>query len=116
MYDENNIFAKILNSEIQCDKVYEDKDVLFFNDINPVAPHHVLIVPKKHISTLNDIDENDFNIIGKIHLAANKIASERGISESGFRTVFNCNKDAGQAVFHIHMHLVGGRKMNWPPG
>ena len=74
------------------------------------------LIDQLHISTLNDIDENDCNVIAKIHLAANKIASERGISESGFRTVFNCNKDAGQAVFHIHMHLVGGRKMNWPPG
>ena len=112
----NCLFCKIVKGEIHGDTVFESDAVLAFNDINPVAPHHVLIIPKKHISTLNDIDENDCNVIAKIHLAANKIASERGISESGFRTVFNCNKDAGQAVFHIHMHLVGGRKMNWPPG
>ena len=112
----NCLFCKIVNGEALGDIVFESDSVLAFNDINPVAPHHVLIIPKKHISTLNDIDKNDFNVMGKIHLIANKIASERGISESGFRTVFNCNKDAGQAVFHIHMHLIGGRKMNWPPG
>ena len=112
----NCLFCKIVNGEALGDIVFESDSVLAFNDINPVAPHHVLIIPKKHISTLNDIDEKDCNVIGRIHLTANKIASERGISESGFRTVFNCNKDAGQAVFHIHMHLVGGRKMNWPPG
>ncbi len=112
----NCLFCKIVNGEALGDIVFESDSVLAFNDINPVAPHHVLIIPKKHISTLNDIDEKDFNVMGKIHLIANKIASERGIAESGFRTVFNCNKDAGQAVFHIHMHLVGGRKLNWPPG
>ncbi|MBF89901.1 MAG: histidine triad nucleotide-binding protein [Candidatus Marinimicrobia bacterium] len=112
----NCLFCQIIKREIPSDIVFETNLVFAFNDINPVAPHHVLIIPKKHISTLNDIDENDFNIIGKIHLIANKIASDRGIAESGFRTVFNCNKNAGQAVDHIHLHLIGGRKMNWPPG
>ncbi|MCG8013774.1 MAG: histidine triad nucleotide-binding protein [Candidatus Thiodiazotropha weberae] len=96
--------------------VYEDDDVLAFRDINPQAPCHVLIIPKKHISTLNDLTEQDAELVGKLYLAAAKVAKQEGIDEAGYRTVMNCNEQAGQTVFHIHLHLLGGRRMNWPPG
>lgn len=96
--------------------VHKTDSVLAFNDINPQAPHHVLIIPRKHIATTNDITEGDREVLGEMHLLAKQIATERGIAESGYRTVFNCNSDAGQAVYHIHLHLLGGRKMSWPPG
>lgn len=110
------LFCKIINGEIPSQKVYEDEYVYAFNDISPTAPVHVLIIPKKHISTINDIEEDDSELIGKIYLAAKKIAKEKGISEEGFRIVTNCNKNAGQTVFHIHYHLLGGREFNWPAG
>ena len=110
------LFCKIINGEIPSEKVYEDDYVYAFNDISPTAPVHVLIVPKKHISTLNDIEENDAELIGRIYLAAKKIAKEKGIAEDGYRVVTNCNKMAGQTVFHIHFHLIGGRELGWPAG
>lgn len=110
------LFCKIVDKEIPSDIVYDSDSVLAFNDISPQAPHHVLIIPKKHIPTLNDISINDRDVVGELHLVAKQVADERGISGSGYRTVFNCNSDAGQAVFHIHLHLLGGRKMSWPPG
>lgn len=110
------LFCKIVHEEITSDVIYETDSVLAFRDINPQAPHHALIIPKKHISTLNDLEAEDANLMGKIFLAARQLASDFGIAESGYRTVLNCNRDAGQAVFHIHLHLLGGRKMSWPPG
>ena len=110
------LFCKIIKKEIPSDIVYETDSILAFNDINPQAPHHILIVPKKHIPTLNDLSEEDANLIGTLLLTAKDLAATRGIDESGYRTVFNCNADAGQAVFHIHLHLLGGRPMTWPPG
>ena len=110
------LFCKIINREIPSDIIYENEHILAFNDINPVAPVHILIIPKEHISTLNDIDENHTQTMGELFLAAKAIASKEGLSDSGYRTVFNCNKDAQQTVFHIHHHLIGGRKMTWPPG
>ena len=110
------LFCKIINGEIPSEKVYEDEYVYAFNDISPTAPVHVLIVPKKHISTVNDIEENDAELIGRIYLAAKKIAREKGIAEDGYRVVTNCNKMAGQTVFHIHFHLIGGRELGWPAG
>ena len=110
------LFCKIINKEIPSDIVYENEHVLAFNDINPVAPVHILIIPKEHISTLNDLEENHTLTMGKLFLAAKALASKEGLSDSGYRTVFNCNKDAQQTVFHIHLHLIGGRKMTWPPG
>jgi histidine triad (HIT) family protein len=104
------------NGEIKPDIVYEDSDILAFRDISPQAPVHILVIPKKHISTLNDIKPEDVELMGKIFLVVQKVANEEGISEKGFRTVFNCNRDAGQEVFHIHLHVLGGRKMTWPPG
>lgn len=110
------IFAKIIRKEIPADIVYEDDEVLAFKDIAPQAPVHVLIIPKKEIPTANDIEKDDAILIGKLFLVAKQLAKELGISESGYRLVINCNKDAGQAVYHLHLHLLGGRKFSWPPG
>ncbi|MCG7871736.1 MAG: histidine triad nucleotide-binding protein [Candidatus Thiodiazotropha lotti] len=110
------LFCKFVSGEISPQTVYEDDDVLAFRDINPQAPCHVLIIPKKHISTLNDLTEQDAELVGKLYLAAAKVAKQEGIDEAGYRTVMNCNEQAGQTVFHIHLHLLGGRRMNWPPG
>lgn len=113
---ENCIFCKIISGEIPCTKVYEDDMVLSFKDINPEAPVHVLIIPKKHISTLNEITEEDSKLISHILLVAKKIAKELGVSETGYRVVSNCGEDGGQTVQHIHFHLLGGRSLQWPPG
>ncbi|HZR26177.1 MAG TPA: histidine triad nucleotide-binding protein [Vicinamibacterales bacterium] len=110
------LFCKIINREIQASIVYEDDRVLAFNDINPQAPTHVLVVPKQHIATLNDLSAEHDAIVGEVVRRAAAIAREKGISAGGFRTVFNTNRDAGQTVFHIHLHLIGGRSLHWPPG
>lgn len=111
-----DLFKKIIAREITADIVYETEDVLAFNDINPQAPVHVLIVPKQHIRTINDIREEHIDLIGKLFIAARDIATERGVSDEGYRVVMNCNEGAGQSVFHIHLHLLGGRAFTWPPG
>ena len=110
------LFCKMVSGEITPDIVYETDTVLAFRDINPQAPTHVLIIPKKHIETLADMAEQDVLLMGEIMLVAKKVAEIEGIAESGYRTVFNCKQDAGQEVYHIHLHLLGGRKMKWPPG
>ncbi len=110
------LFCKIIAREIPAAIVYEDDAVLAFNDINPQAPTHVLVVPKRHIATLNDLEPGDDSIVGGLVRRAATIAKESGIAGGGFRTVFNTNRDAGQTVFHIHLHLLGGRTMTWPPG
>jgi len=110
------LFCKMVSGVIPCDKVHENENVLAFRDIDPKAPTHILIIPKKHITTLNEINENDQDLLGELLLTAKKIAKDEGIDTSGYRTVFNCNSDGGQTVFHIHMHLLGGRPMTWPPG
>jgi len=110
------LFCKISNGEIPADIVYESDSVLAFNDINPQAPTHVLIIPRKHIATLNDLESEHRELVGEMHMIAQQIASECGHSESGYRTVFNCNDAAGQTIFHIHLHLLGGRNLDWPPG
>ena len=114
----STIFSKIITKEIPADIVYETEDVLAFKDINPKAPVHVLIIPKKiEIPKVTDIDGKEHGeLLGKMFDAANKIAKDSGISEEGFRLVINCGSKAGQAVYHLHMHLLGGREMNWPPG
>ena len=112
----SSLFTKIINKEIPAEIIYEDNDILAFNDINPQAPVHVLIIPKKEIKTINDIEVEDKEILGKIFLVAKKIAKKLNIDKTGYRTVFNCNEDGGQSVYHIHLHLLGGRKLNWPPG
>jgi histidine triad (HIT) family protein len=110
------LFCKMVAGEIKPDMVYEDSDVLAFRDINPQAPIHVLVIPKKHISTTNDIQPADAELIGKLYLAAQQVAAQEGIADRGYRTVLNCLEEAGQAVFHLHLHLLGGRPMRWPPG
>tara|TARA_B100001769_G_scaffold259627_1_gene239542 strand:+ start:360 stop:704 length:345 start_codon:yes stop_codon:yes gene_type:complete len=110
------LFCKIRDGEIPGDIVFENDHVIAFNDINPIAPIHILIIPKVHVSTLNDLSDSHTQTMGEILLAAKKIAIEKGIAESGYRTIFNCNKDGQQTVFHIHMHLIAGRQMTWPPG
>ena len=110
------LFCKIINREIQGSIVYEDQRVMAFNDINPQAPTHVLVVPKRHIASLNEIGVEDDQIVGELVRRAAAIARDRGLSAGGYRTVFNTNRDAGQTVFHVHLHLLGGRSMTWPPG
>jgi len=110
------LFCKIITREIPSSVVYEDDRVFAFNDINPQAPTHVLVVPRKHIATLNDLTSDDDQLAGEIVRRAAAIAKQRGISNGGYRTVFNTNSEAGQTVFHIHLHLIGGRPMHWPPG
>ena len=110
------LFCRIARREIPAAVVYEDDRVLAFNDINPQGPTHVLIIPKQHIPTLNDLTPDNDAIIGDIVRRAAAIAKERGIDAGGFRVVFNTNRDAGQTVFHVHLHLIGGRGLGWPPG
>lgn len=110
------LFCKIVERKIPASIVYEDDEVLAFNDIGPQAPTHVLLIPKRHIATLNDLQKSDDLIVGQLVRRAAAIAKERGLSSGGYRTVFNTHADAGQTVFHIHLHLLGGRKMTWPPG
>ena len=110
------LFCKILDGEIPCDRVYENDQVIAFRDVNPQAPTHILVIPRKHISTVNDLTADDKNIVGEMLLAAQAVAKQEGIEESGYRLVMNCNEGAGQTVFHIHLHILGGRRMHWPPG
>jgi len=113
----NTIFSKIINKEIPADIVYESDTVLAFKDIRPQAPVHVLIIPKIEISKVSDIKGKEHaQLLGEMFDAANKIAKDLGISEEGFRLVFNCGASGGQDVYHLHMHLLGGRQMKWPPG
>ena len=110
------LFCKMIAGDIKADTVFEDDVVYAFRDINPQAPTHILVVPKKHISTLNDLTEEDSKTIGGLFLAAKTIAQQEDIDEAGYRTLINCNAAAGQTVFHIHLHVLGGRAMGWPPG
>ncbi len=110
------LFCKIRDGVISGDIVFEDDDVLAFNDVDPQAPVHVLIIPKKHIPTVNDLSADDGAVMAKLFSVAKTIASQQGVSDDGYRLVVNCNEKAGQTVFHIHMHLLAGRDMTWPPG
>lgn len=113
---EDCLFCKIIKGEIPSKKAYEDEYVYAFWDIAPTAPVHILVIPKKHIATLNEIDAENADVIAKIYEAIPKIARENGIAEDGYRVVTNCNQAAGQTVFHIHFHLLGGRELAWPAG
>ena len=110
------IFCKIVDGSIKSDIVFEDSDVIAFRDLGAQAPHHILIIPRKHIATINDFDSSDARIFGQMGQAAKKIASDLGVDEKGYRLVLNCNEDGGQTVFHTHMHFLAGRPLTWPPG
>ncbi len=110
------IFCKIINKEIPARILYEDERVLAFYDINPQAPYHILVIPKKHISTLLELEEADKELIGHIYLTINQISKDLGFAERGYRVVVNCKEEAGQTVFHMHFHVLAGRPMDWPPG
>ncbi len=113
---EDCIFCKIINKKIPASIVFEDEKMIAFNDINPQAPIHILLIPREHFASLNDIPEEKKNILSHLLLKARQIAQEKGIAEKGYRIVLNTGKDSGQEVFHIHLHLLGGRRMHWPPG
>ncbi|GLR62741.1 histidine triad nucleotide-binding protein [Marinospirillum insulare] len=110
------IFCKIAKHELPATVVFEDDQVIAFNDIDPKAPHHLLVIPKRHITTLNDLKDGDEALAGRLQVVAAKLAKELGFAEAGYRTVMNCNEDGGQTVWHIHMHVLAGRSLSWPPG
>ena len=112
----STIFSKIINKEIHADILFENDKILVFRDTNPQAPVHFLVIPKKEIKTINDINEEDKSLIGELFIVAKEIAKKEGISEKGYRTIFNCNEHGGQTVYHIHLHVLGGRQLEWPPG
>ena len=110
------LFCKILAGDVPAELVYESNEAIAFRDINPQAQSHVLIIPRQHIETINDLGPGDAALIGNLFLVAQQVAKDEGIAENGYRVVMNCNSDAGQTVFHIHLHMLGGRRLNWPPG
>ncbi len=110
------LFCKIINGEIPSSKVYEDEKVYAFRDIEPQAPTHILIIPKEHIASANELNEENASIVGHIFAVAAKIAKEEGIADNGYRIVNNCGQDGGQTVGHLHFHMLGGRSLQWPPG
>ncbi|MFO8173988.1 MAG: histidine triad nucleotide-binding protein [Gemmatimonadota bacterium] len=116
MTDNDCLFCRIASGEISADLILETSDVLAFRDINPQAPTHILIIPREHISSVSEMEEDQAPILGKLFLAARNLARKEGIQEGGYRMVVNAGSDAGQSVFHVHMHLLGGREMKWPPG
>ncbi|MFC2158606.1 histidine triad nucleotide-binding protein [Acidobacteriota bacterium] len=113
---EDCIFCKIIKGEIPTQTVYEDENIFAFDDINPQAPVHTLVIPKEHFISLNEIPEDKSDLLGHILVKSRQIAEEKGIGETGYRIVLNTARDSGQEVFHIHFHILGGRKMTWPPG
>ena len=110
------LFCKIINRELKAEIIFENSKIISFKDVNPQAPFHALVVPKKHIQTLNHITEDYVNLLGELIFIASKIATDEGYSDEGYRTVFNCNEMGGQTVYHIHLHILAGRKLVWPPG
>ena len=110
------LFCKMVSGELKPDTVYENDKVLAFRDLHPQAPTHVLIIPKQHVATVNDLDAGSAPLVGEMMLAAAEVARSEGFADSGYRTVLNCNEQGGQTVFHLHLHLLGGRAMRWPPG
>lgn len=116
MDDPNCLFCKIASGRIPANIVHETEHVLAFRDINPQAPTHVLIIPMRHIATIDDLDDGDAELVGRLLTAARDIARQEGTDAAGYRVTMNCNKAAGQTVFHLHLHLLGGRNFSWPPG
>ncbi len=116
MSDPDCLFCKIIAGEIPADIIFESETAIAFRDINPKAPTHVLIIPRQHVATINDVESEHESLIGSLYSAAKAIAGEEGLSDDGYRVVMNCNEAAGQTVFHLHLHLLGGRRLGWPPG
>ena len=116
MSSEDCLFCKILDAEIPADIIFESDEAIGFRDINPQAPTHVVIIPRKHIATINDLQAGDETVVGNLFAAAKQIAQQEGIADDGYRVAMNCNEAAGQTVFHLHLHLLGGRQLGWPPG
>ncbi len=116
MSSSDCLFCKILAGDVPAELVYESNEAIAFRDINPQAPSHVLIIPRQHIETINDLGPGDATLVGNLFLVAQQVAKDEGIAENGYRVVMNCNADAGQTVFHLHLHMLGGRRLDWPPG
>ena len=116
MSSENCLFCKIVAGDIPAEIIYESESAIGFRDVNPQAPTHVLIIPREHIATINDLDAGHEVTVGNLYMAAKTIAADEGLADDGYRVVMNCNEAAGQTVFHIHLHLLGGRSLAWPPG
>ena len=116
MANDDCLFCKILAGDIPADIIYESDTAVAFRDINPQAPTHAVIIPRKHIATINDLEKEDQSVVGSLFTAAREIAAREGFEEAGYRVAMNCNEAAGQTVFHIHLHLLGGRSFTWPPG
>ncbi len=116
MSEQDCLFCKIVEGNLPADIVYENDSLIAFRDINPIAPTHILLIPRRHIATMNDVQDSDASIAAELFLTAAKLAADEGLAEDGYRVVMNCNEAAGQSVFHIHLHLMGGRFMSWPPG
>lgn len=113
---EDCLFCKLISGEIPATEVYRDDDIFAFEDINPIAPTHILVIPIKHLSDIKSANEDDQELIGKMLLIANQIATEKGLAKDGFRYVINTGKNGGQTVYHLHLHIIGGRSLSWPPG
>jgi histidine triad (HIT) family protein len=110
------LFCKIVDGGLPADIVYENDSLIAFRDINPKAPTHILLIPRRHVATMNDLQDGDESLVGDLFITAARIAADEGLADDGYRVVMNCNEAAGQSVFHIHLHLMGGRAMTWPPG
>jgi len=116
MSDTDCLFCKIVDGDLPADIVYENDSLIAFRDVNPKAPTHILLIPRRHIATMNDLQGDDKGLAGELFVTAAQLAADEGLADDGYRVVMNCNEAAGQSVFHIHLHLMGGRKMTWPPG
>jgi histidine triad (HIT) family protein len=116
MSQKDCLFCKIVDGDLPADIVYENDALVAFRDINAKAPTHILLIPRRHIATMNDLQNGDESLAGELFITAAKIAADEGLADDGYRVVMNCNEAAGQSVFHIHLHLMGGRTMSWPPG
>lgn len=116
MNQKDCLFCRIVDGDLPADIVFEDDTLIAFRDINAKAPTHILLIPRRHIATMNDLQNGDESLAGELFITAARIAADEGLAEDGYRVVMNCNEAAGQSVFHIHLHLMGGRRMGWPPG
>jgi histidine triad (HIT) family protein len=116
MSEKDCLFCRIVDGDLAADVVYQNDTIVAFRDINAKAPTHILLIPRRHIATMNDLQNGDESLAGELFVTAAKIAADEGLADDGYRVVMNCNEAAGQSVFHIHLHLLGGRQMGWPPG